>query len=89
MAVSAEDLAAIAQVLCAPDADAQVLTELRRRFAHLSWTKCAAADVVETPYRSYQRFDIHLLDSADHCAHITEDPSRATGIVLALRDAGQ
>jgi len=89
MAVSADELTAIDQMLSAPQADQQVLAELRRRFSHLSWTKCDAADVIETPYRSYARFDIHLLDSADHCSHITDDPARATGIVLAMRGAGR
>jgi len=88
MAVSADELTAIEQVLGAPGADAPVLAELRQRFSHLSWIKCDAADVIETPYRSYARFDVHLLDSADHCSHITDDPARATGIVLAMRSAG-
>jgi hypothetical protein len=41
--------------------------------------------VTETPFRSFSRFDIHLLDSADHCVQITVDPACATGIVLAAR----
>lgn len=86
MALSADELMAIDQVLSAPDADAQVFAELRRRFAHLSWTRCDASDVTETPFRTYARFDVHLLDSADHCAHVTADPTRATGIVLAMRN---
>jgi len=87
MAVSADELTEIDRVLSAPDADAQSLAELRRRFSHLSWTRCDASDVTETPYRTYRRFDVHLLDSTDHCAHVTADPSRATGIVLAMRSA--
>lgn len=85
MAVSANELAEIEQVLSAPHLDAQAFLELRRRFPHLSWTRCDASDVVETPFRSLAGFDIHLLDSADHCSHLTVDPDRATGIVLARR----
>ncbi|CAN5375404.1 hypothetical protein BH10PSE10_BH10PSE10_02250 [soil metagenome] len=75
----------IDQVLSSPDADARVLATLRGRFPHLSWTRCDASDVTETPFRSYSRFDVHLLDSADHCVQITMDPANATGIVLADR----
>jgi hypothetical protein len=87
MAVSTDELTEIDQMLSAPNADAQVFGELRRRFSHLSWTRCDASDVTETPFRTYRRFDVHLLDSADHCAHMTADPARATGIVLAMRNA--
>jgi hypothetical protein len=85
MALSAEELTEIEEALSAPDADAHVFAELRRRFPHFAWTRCDASDVTETPFRTYSQFDIHLLDSADHCAHITEDPTRATGIIVARR----
>jgi hypothetical protein len=87
MAVSADELTEIDQVLSAPTADAQAFAELRRRFPHLSWTGCDASDVIEAPFRGYVRFDVHLLDSADHCSQITADPARATGIILARRNA--
>ncbi len=89
MAVSADELTEIDRVLSAPDADAQVFAELRRRFPHLKWTRCDASDVTEAPFRSHARFDVHLLDSADHCAQLTADPTRATGIVLARRNAAR
>lgn len=85
MAISADDLMEIDQVLTGPSADAQIVAELRRRCPHLFWTRCDATDVIETPYRSYARFDIHLLDSAAHCSQITADPAQATGVVLAKR----
>jgi hypothetical protein len=87
MALSAYELTEIDKVLSAPEADAQAFAELRRRFPHLSWTRCDASDVTEEPFRTYSRFDVHLLDSADHCVQITADPTRATGIVLAKRNA--
>jgi hypothetical protein len=85
MALSADELIEIDNVLSAPSADAHVLAQLRSRFPHLVWTRCDATDVTETPFRTYLRFDIHLLDSSDHCAQITTDPGRATGVVLASR----
>lgn len=58
---------------------------LRQRFPKLFFTGCDALDVGETPFLSGAQFDVHLIDSADHCVQITTDPARATGIVLARR----
>lgn len=87
MALSADELTEIDKVLSAPDAGARAFAELRRRFPHLTWTRCDASDVIEAPFRTYSGFDIHLLDGADHCVQITADPTRATGMVLARRNA--
>jgi hypothetical protein len=85
MALGPNELLEIDQVLSAPDADARVFAQLRSRFPHLSWTRCDASDVAESPFRTYSRFEVHLVDRSDHCVQITEDPARATGIVLADR----
>lgn len=85
MALAVGDLAEIEQALAAPDASSEAYQTLRRKFSHLAWIRCDASDVTETPFRSFREFDLHLLDGADHCAQITDDPSRATGIVLAKR----
>jgi hypothetical protein len=85
MALGAEELREIDRVLSTSDVDARVFTELRRRFPHLSWTRCDASDVTERPFRSYPHFEIHLVDRTDHCVQITADPMRASGIVLADR----
>ena len=85
MALGANELLEIDQVLSAPDADARVFAQLRGRFPHLSWTRCDASDVTEEPFRTYSRFEVHLVDRSDHCVQITADPARATGIVLADR----
>ena len=85
MALGPNELLEIDQVLSAPDADARVFAQLRGRFPNLSWTRCDASDVTESPFRSYSRFDVHLVDRSDHCVQITADPARATGIVLADR----
>jgi hypothetical protein len=87
MALSADDFTEIDALLVATDAHMRPFSELRRRFPHLSWTCCDASDVTEEPFRVYEQCEIHLLDSVDHCSHITSDPARATGIVLARRSA--
>lgn len=87
MAVSPEDLIAIDTLLAAAGVGPSAFAELRRRLPHLSWTRCDAADVTETPFRVYEAFELHLLDAAEHCVTVTGDPARATGIVLAQRKA--
>ena len=87
MALSESDLSEIEKVLTAGDPAAPVFAQLKQLFPRLSWTQCDATDVTEEPFRTISRFDIHLLDAADHCAHITTDPERATGVILARRSA--
>jgi hypothetical protein len=85
MPLTAGDLAEIERVLASSDGGGQVYLELRQKYPHVAWIRCDASDVTEAPFRSFREVDMHLLDSADHCAQITADPARATGIVLAKR----
>jgi hypothetical protein len=87
MSLAAEELAEIEKVLARPDAASLAYVALRQQFPHLAWIRCDASDVTETPFRSFEDFDLHLLDKTDHCARITADPARAGGIVLARRMA--
>ncbi len=87
MGLAAEELTVIEQILSGSTVDGPALADLRQKFPHLSWTRCDASDVTEAPFRTYPGFDLHLLDAADHCVQLTEDPARATGIVLAQRKA--
>jgi len=86
MAVNDTDLSEIEKVLTAQDLAGPAFAELRRRLPQLSWTQCDASDVTEPPFRSFAAFDIHLIDTADHCVQITADPSRATGVILARKN---
>eukprot|EP01031_Cornospumella_fuschlensis_P008502 gene8502-10471_t len=87
MGLAADEWTVIDRILSDRAVDGQVLADLRRQFPHLSWTRCDASDVTEAPFRTYPGFDLHLLDAADHCVQLTEDPARATGLVLAQRKA--
>lgn len=58
---------------------------LRAALPRLTVTRCDAADLDQTPYRSYAGLDLHLVDGSGHCWQITTDPAAATGIVLARR----
>lgn len=85
MALSDADLACIETLLITADANA-VLADFRRRFPGLTLTRCDVSDMgVEEPFREYPRFNLYLVDAADHCWRLTADPARATGIVVASR----
>lgn len=85
MALSDADLARIETLLITADANA-VLADFRRRFPGLTLTRCDVSDMgVEAPFREYPRFNLYLVDAADHCWRLTTDPARATGIVVAQR----
>ncbi|WP_027527705.1 hypothetical protein [Bradyrhizobium sp. Ec3.3] len=88
MALGAGEIADIERALASSDDASQAYAVLRQRYPHLAWIRCDSSDLTETPFHSVGQFDLHLLDSADHCARITDDPTRATGIVLATRAVG-
>ncbi len=83
MAISEVELTEIERLLGVEEKP--VLSELRSKFSHLSWTRCDASDVIEPPFRSFAHCDVHLLDGADHCVTVTDDPARATGVIVAFR----
>lgn len=88
MSLIEQDLATIDSVLSAPPDEGDpgaLLAELRRRLPGLVCMGCDASDVLEEPYRSYARVDLHLVDTRNHCTEMTLDPQRASGILLALR----
>jgi hypothetical protein len=85
MSLAIDDLAAVERVLASEGADAPTLAALKRQFPQCAWARCDAADVSEAPFRSFAAFDLHLIDAADHCVKVTDDPARATGFLLARR----
>lgn len=86
MGLTADDIAAIDAILGAPEADAQAIAEIRQRFPSLSITRCDPSDMnAETPFRDYERFEIHLVDGGGHCWRLTANPEEATGLVVVSR----
>ncbi|MDA8114349.1 MAG: hypothetical protein ACYCR3_04185 [Acidithiobacillus sp.] len=61
-----------------------VLPVLRMRFPGLPITQCPAGDVSDEPFRTGEYFDLHLLDTRDHCWKVTSDSLAATGLLLAM-----
>lgn len=90
MAITDRDFTEIETLLVGGVAGVSLSVEFRQRFPGLTLTRCAASDVdQEVPFRRYPGFDLHLVDRSDHCWHMTADPGRATGIVLATRKPGR
>ncbi|MGM4954059.1 DUF6129 family protein [Bradyrhizobium barranii] len=81
------ELTNIEQTLASIDTASEPCLMLRQKFPHLAWICCEASDITQSPFRCVGQFDLHLLDSGGHCTQITNDPQRATGIVLAKRSA--
>lgn len=62
----------------------QTLAALREAFADLHFTYCSDDDVtVGEPARTADGFNLYLVDGREHCLVLTNDPSAATGVVLA------
>jgi hypothetical protein len=88
MALIDTDLAIIEATLAGPLGGSEGRTlaaELRRQLPGLLCLNCDASDVLEESWRSYDAFDIHLVDASNHCAATTSDPALANGILLARK----
>jgi hypothetical protein len=87
MAINADEIEHIEKLLAGASLET-LLSELRERFPELSLTRCEASDIdTETPFREYGRYSLYLVDGADHCWRLTDDPRRATGLVVAVHKA--
>lgn len=83
MALGTSDLADIDALLQAQTQPVLAVAALRQRFPKLSVTLCDPSDVdLETPFRTWSRFSLHLVDSTDHCWRLTAEAERATGLLL-------
>jgi hypothetical protein len=85
MAIKAEELQEIETLLNGAEADSSLLPALRLKFPHLKWSHCDASDVIEEPFRSFAAYDLHLMDVSNHCPVVVNEPSAASGAILAVR----
>ena len=89
MSLDSRYLQAIDAALETAAADHATLTALRLASPGIAITRCDAADVQdETPFRQYANCALYLIDGRDHCWKITQDPTCATGLVLAPKGGG-
>lgn len=58
---------------------------LKDSFPDVRFIRMSASDIDEPPFRALDHYNLYLLDTREHCAQITNDLARATGVVLAQR----
>ncbi len=88
MALDPDRIAAIGEFLQDRTADQTVLAELRRMLPGVSVNRCDQSDVAdETPFKTFERCNLYLLDGRDHCWKLTTELDAATGLVLAAKGA--
>lgn len=85
MALQETQIETIDRILSsAPGTD--VGMRLRSELAGILVTGCDEEDMGnERPFRSAERYHLHLVDGSGHCWNITSDPAKATSILLARR----
>lgn len=86
MALQEHDVEDLDALFAAAVSSPELVAEVRNRFPGFSVTRCDPSDIgVEPAFRSYPKFDLHLVDGRDHCWQLTADPACATGIVLVMK----
>lgn len=89
MSLSVAEVSQLESLLATSEGASQLAREFRERFPGRSLTRCDASDMgAEEPFRRFDTVELYLVDGRDHCWHITSDPARATGVVLAARRGG-
>ena len=82
--ISNDQIAAIGGWLGDFGASANMEQELRAAFPDMHFTFCSDDDVIsDNPAASYERFNLYLVDSSQHCLSLTLDPESASGLVVA------
>ena len=88
MALDPASIAAVGEFLHGRAADHAALAELRRMLPGVSVNRCDQSDVAdETPFQTFERCNLYLLDGRDHCWKLTTELDAATGLVLAAKGA--
>lgn len=85
MAISAaelQNLVELGSTACAAGED--VLAMLRPRFPALTITRCPSSDVTESPFQQGDYFDLHLVDTSEHCWRLTNNMAATTAVLLAM-----
>lgn len=83
MALSEEQLERI-EAFCESSRGGVEVTAFRQTFPGVVILRCDASDVGDaTPVRSWDAYDLHLVDAHGHCVTLTSDPQAANGVLLA------
>ena len=83
MALGEAEFSVIDAVLSQREAASGVVAELRQLLPSLKISQCDPSDLdLETPYRVWPGFAVHLVDGTAHCWRLTDDAALATGFVV-------
>ncbi|WP_027854787.1 DUF6129 family protein [Marinobacterium litorale] len=63
----------------------ELVAELRIKYPDYHFTWCFDDDIGATakPWAERPTFNLYLVNSADHCSKLSNDPGSASGIVVA------
>ncbi len=75
-------LASAAHLACTSGEN--ILTSVRPQFPGITMTQCPSSDVVEPAYLEGEDFNLHLIDTRNHCWQITAQPEAATAVLWAM-----
>lgn len=82
--LSFEQLSSLAALLAAADGDSNPLPHIRGVMPDLALVRCDADDMRGiVPFQRSGRYDMFLVDTANHCWRIIDDLAEASGVVIA------
>lgn len=88
MALTPQDETQLESLFGSANAAADAFDQAKKTIGHLRLTKCDPSDIgVEPAYKEYPLYDLYLLDTSDHCAHVITDPAKATGLIVVRKKA--
>ncbi|HRX70128.1 MAG: hypothetical protein KDJ22_07360 [Candidatus Competibacteraceae bacterium] len=83
--ITSRQLNDIAQWASTHGVDYAALSHLRQVYPNLYFTDCLDDDINDAePVLQGEGVNVYLVDSRQHCLHLTDDPQIATGVVLAV-----
>lgn len=86
MTISSDQFKNIASMLAALPGWENPVSAVRASFPNLKVSRCAADDMFgETPFCRIGDFDVFLVDTKNLCWKIINEPTAATGLILAAR----
>jgi hypothetical protein len=88
MALADDDIARIDALLAAVDGGVDIGAldaALARLLPDVARRHCDSGDVLEEPFRSHAGFDLYLLDTANHCIRVIDEPVQATALLVARK----
>lgn len=86
MTISPDQFENIASMLVALPSGENPVPSVRASFPELAVSRCAADDMRgELPFLRAGDFDVFLVDTSKLCWRIIDEPTTATGLILAAR----